>query len=203
MSPNPLRQSQISLYLNDLPSSWVIGWGKRTAMPSPPIKCLSLPKKCVVLLTNLTWMLSVPMTGHPESQVLQYLASEDLSLLPSSQSYTWDWYSAFGSFVISYKEATNEAQKFCAVLQLEKILGSCGTTDKELPASPDEPVQPTPPDEPALIPLLFICSFILPRESPTSSQFSLCTLFSMPQSETPMQKCCEHNSMFIISLSKA
>lgn len=80
-------------------------------------------------------MLNVPMTGHPESQVLQYFASEDLSLLTSSQSYTWGWYPAFGGSVISYKEANSEAQEFCAVLQLEKVLGHYGTTNKDLPTN--------------------------------------------------------------------
>lgn len=47
------------------PSSWVIGWGKRTAIPSP-IRYLSLPRKCVFLLIYLTWMLNVPMICHPE-----------------------------------------------------------------------------------------------------------------------------------------
>lgn len=56
--------------------------------------------------------------------------------------------------MISHKEATSEAQEFCAVLQLEKVLGSSGTTDKELPTRTDEPVQPAPLDESALIPPL-------------------------------------------------
>lgn len=59
-------------------------------MSSPSlIRGLSLPRQCVVLLINFTWMLNVPMAGQtPESQVLQYFASKDLPLLPSSQSYT-------------------------------------------------------------------------------------------------------------------
>ena len=45
-------------------------------MPSPsPIRGLSPPRQCVVLLIYVHWMLNVPMAGQtPESQVLQYFA---------------------------------------------------------------------------------------------------------------------------------
>lgn len=87
-------------------------------MPSPsPIRCLSLPRKCVVLLIYLTWMLNDPVIGHPENHELQYLTLGDLFLLPSSQPYTWGLYSPFDSSVISCKEATSEAQGLSATVR--------------------------------------------------------------------------------------